>query len=348
MIRDTEVLFVEGDQFARPIPSWVRAMIELGLQWPSDSDRNRRISFVSMPCDSGAFGLISLGLMMRDLGRKQASDISLHHQRVVDYARRYLRQNAAGAAPPAGGQLSGILKLIPKDPDKKPVKYQIVGVTSGPQPIVRVRQHQAKSKLNGSELAETNVTVNISARLSIEGAPLPEVRMVDHEIDTTPYLAICPDLSIEPANLKQSYTGLAIVGRTQGERATRQVLGEQRFNMNEKSYSLDEILRVQQWSDVTATRAQFLSARGDLKQLVVGTAPEILVIDGLQAFLKVIAREEFRYSDVVVVYSRACDRALLEELTGQIEQLLNYYEVIDVSIPSLLPSTVFMTTLEGC
>lgn len=344
---NTQVMFSEGHAQFRPIPDWVRAMIKLGYQWSAGAGRARRVGLVSMPCDSPAFGLITLGLMMRDLGRAEATDIHLHHQRVVDYARRFLEQQRTKEEITESQKLSGILKLIPKDPSQKAVRYKVVGVTGGPDPSVKVRQLQAKSKLNGSELAEIVFSKHRTQRLSIEGAPVPDVRMDERAIEPASYQMLLTALPLEHTNLQQSYTGLCIAGRAEGERPTRAVLEQSVFEMQGAQYSLDEMLCVEGWTGEMASRTRYINTRGNHNELDIDNAPEIIVVDGLQAFTKVINNPKLQYTDVILVYHRTVDRDLLEELGSQIDNLQRYLSHIETQRIPEFPTSIHHSVLEG-
>jgi hypothetical protein len=43
-----------------------------------------------MPCDSVAAGLIALGTLIRDLGRKTATNVDDHYDAMLRYARQYI------------------------------------------------------------------------------------------------------------------------------------------------------------------------------------------------------------------------------------------------------------------
>lgn len=347
MNENAQVLFSECASLQRPIPNWVQGMLRIGLDWPSGPNRSRRIGVISMPCDSAAFGLIALGLMLRDLGRADATDIHLHHQRVISYARRYLAQKCSREEIPDSHRLTGILKLIPKDPSQKVARYEILGIVGGAEPGVKVRQLQARSRLNGSEPAEIVFTRHRTQRLSIEGSPIPDVRTEACRIDPEPFKALVPGLLVEEANLKQSYTGLCVAGRTEGERPTRAVLKQVAFDVHDQRFPVDELLHVAGWTVEKATRTQFLNTRGGVGELQVDSTPDVVVVDGLQAFTKVVHNPKLRYADIVMVYHRAVEREFLDELGSQIAVLQKYMLHIDRGASPLLPSAIHYSILEG-
>lgn len=344
---NSQVMFSEGGSPQRNMPEWVQGMLRIGLDWPAGAGGPRRIGIVSMPCDSAAFGLIALGIMIRDLGRVEATDIHLHHQRVVDYARRYVAQQSSSEEIPNSQRLSGILKWVPKEPSKKPTKYQVVGLTGGPDYRVKVRQLQAKSKLNGSEPATVEFSIHKTQRLAIEGASIPEVRIADLGISSEGYQALVSGLHIEHSNLRQSYTGLCIAGRVEGERATRSILEQVAFHLNDGRHGVDELLQVEGWTDGVVGRVRFVNMRGVKEELRIDNAPDVIVVDGLKAFTRVITNPELRSSDVVMVYHRAVDRELLEELGSHLDNLQKYMTHNDKGELPVLPQPIHYSILEG-
>src|SRR5688500_2530714 len=86
------MLFSEGHQEWRGIPAWVHFLTQFGYGWPSGSSRPKRIALVSMPCDSAAAGLITLGALVRDLEHPidVQNDVGAHHERLLGFAQQYL------------------------------------------------------------------------------------------------------------------------------------------------------------------------------------------------------------------------------------------------------------------
>jgi hypothetical protein len=84
--------FSEANQEWRTLPRWAEFLIRLGYDWPALESRPRRIALLSMPCDSAAAGLVTLGALIRDFGNPNANDAGTHFEALLRYARQYLEK----------------------------------------------------------------------------------------------------------------------------------------------------------------------------------------------------------------------------------------------------------------
>src|SRR5258708_3671241 len=66
MNSDSKSLFSETGCVWQPVPPWAAFLIRFGYLWRATS-KTRRIALLTMPCDSAAAGLISLGALIGDL-----------------------------------------------------------------------------------------------------------------------------------------------------------------------------------------------------------------------------------------------------------------------------------------
>ncbi len=80
--------FSEGQDSWRSIPEWVSFLIEFGFAWLTEPHSVRRVAVVSMPSDSAAAGLITLGAMRKCLELEDATDAGSHHARLTQLARQ--------------------------------------------------------------------------------------------------------------------------------------------------------------------------------------------------------------------------------------------------------------------
>ena len=83
--------FSESYDSWRDVPDWASFLIEFGFAWLTQTQVTRRIAIVSMPSDSAAAGLITLGAMRKCLELDDANDMSRHYDRLVDLTRRQPR-----------------------------------------------------------------------------------------------------------------------------------------------------------------------------------------------------------------------------------------------------------------
>ena len=83
-------IFSDSSEEFSQFPDWVNFLIKFGFRWPAGESKKRRIALVSMPCDSPAAGLISLGALIRDLKNPKANAFDGHVVSIRHYAEQYL------------------------------------------------------------------------------------------------------------------------------------------------------------------------------------------------------------------------------------------------------------------
>ncbi len=83
------MLFVEGNRDWEDVPTWVRFLISVGYRWQQDLSI-RRLGLISLPSDSAAAGLVTLGALLRDLENPNANDIAGHYAALARHAQQYL------------------------------------------------------------------------------------------------------------------------------------------------------------------------------------------------------------------------------------------------------------------
>jgi hypothetical protein len=81
------LLFSEAQAEWHAVPRWIEYLIHLGYVWPRDISERRRIALISMPCDSAAAGLVSLGALVRELRIFLESVVKKPIQ-LIDHKRR--------------------------------------------------------------------------------------------------------------------------------------------------------------------------------------------------------------------------------------------------------------------
>src|SRR5215469_3084580 len=80
--------FSEANGPWRTVPSWATFLVELGFAWVTSGPQMRHIAVVSMPSDSAAAGLISLGAMRKCLELGESNDLDNHFRRIASLAQR--------------------------------------------------------------------------------------------------------------------------------------------------------------------------------------------------------------------------------------------------------------------
>ena len=67
--------FLDDQNENENLPNWAYFLINFGYQSKLYTGSKRRIALISMPCESAAAGLVSLGALIRDLEDPQASPL---------------------------------------------------------------------------------------------------------------------------------------------------------------------------------------------------------------------------------------------------------------------------------
>jgi hypothetical protein len=297
--------FSEADAPWQPIPSWADFLIRCGFAWADGRDR-RRISVVSMPCESAGAGLVALGAIRRRLALDDANDSLSHFQRIEKLAGRregetFLRHHT----------IKGRFRLDGKDQRglvwvrREPAGAADNSTHSGPPRVVILSSNANEWRFEREAPTQ-----------AIQGAGLPYGRFYEELIEgaTAPL----------ESNLKQSDSGICLAGRVTGESASRSVVAALRFESHGQVADLAQLLTVHRWSPDTVSRVAFFNSRtGQLDRSIGST--DFVVADGDLAFLKVLEAAEFRHSDVVGVIHRAVERDRLESVGTKLADLAQWY-----------------------
>ena len=311
--------FSETSGAWRSVPAWVGFLVRFGYEWPVRAAGTRRIALLSMPCNSAAAGLLALGALVRDLSNPYANDIDVHCNRLIDYAHQYLENCRDCDLPSCDPKIRGCgyLKKV----------TGIVRSASSPHQTHRVSK---KTNLVERRLAFERQAVTTwpnSQYLTewhIDGEPAAERVALGGELSAEPYLQLVPDASVLPANLRKSFSGLCIAGRSGGKSASRQTCASIRFRNGASEYGLEELLTVHDWSAHNVSRLAFFNTlTGHLDRNVA--TPRLVIADGDASFLNAIDRQEFREGDIVGAVHRITERDRLEALGNKMSALQQWY-----------------------
>ncbi len=314
------MFFSEANQEWQVVPQWARFLIRLGYQWPCADLGHRRIALISMPCDSAAAGLVTLGALIRDLGNSTANDVDGHYDALLRYAHQYLeccRVCTMRCQPGFRGcgytaEATGFVR----DTGKK--RYQIVKISERKDreaAIVCLRQTVKKWVFRHS-----------ATQWHIDGDTPPKLFGNDQKgVPIGTYDQIIPDARIIQENLGRSFSGLCLAGRVAGETASREAYGSIRFQFEEGEYGLSDLLTVHEWlPSNTVSRLTYFNARtGELDRR--SSAPALVVADGDASFLKILNQPEFQRSDVTGVIHRTVEHDRLENVGNRMLSLRQWY-----------------------
>lgn len=327
--QEQNIQFSEADGPWQSIPRWAEFLIKCGFVWGAATLGLRRIGIVSMPCESAAAGLITLGAMRYRLALDGANDSVSHFERIKRLGMQsdvetFLRHEMH----------AGRFRLEGKDKEG----------------IVWVRRETARTSKswNRNGPLRTVILPSNANEWRFDGeAPMQAAQRAE-----LPYGPFYEEL-VEgagvpiPTNLTQSDSGICIAGRVAGESVSRSVLAAIRFQNHEHTIDLASLLTVQSWSPGTISRVTCFNTRTCQMDRSTGST-SLVVCDGDAAFLKVAETAEFRKSDIVGVVHRAVERDRLESIGVKIADLAQWYGP-DTELRGRMPSTprgIALSTLK--
>ena len=310
--------FSEANGEWRPIPQWADFLLRFGQGWPSPPAGSRRIALVSMPCDSAAAGLVTLGAMIRDLSNQMANDIDGHYDALLYYARQYI-------------EACSICDLPECDPLVRGCGYSEKVTGNMRSETGKIYTVSAQTHFETRQLAfiRKNVVTRpypqFLTKWYIDGESPPVVNNTTGDLNPDIYAGLTGHAPILPDNLRRSYSGTCLAGRTAGEAPSREVCGSLRFRNTAGEHGLDELLTIHNWSALGISRITFFNSRsGQFDRSAL--KPSLVVADGDGAFLTVLARREFQGSDVIGVVHRVMERDRLEAVGAKMQDLAQWYE----------------------
>lgn len=291
--------FSEASAEWREIPEWANSLIEFGFRWISRASSSRRIAVISMPSDSAAAGLVTLGAMRKCLELDDANDLGSHFQRIVSLARNGTRGIFLRHAERAG-------------------RYEIDGVDNNGN--LWVKKVPVTTGLRISITRNSSVAWRFDGEAPVavlHGRTLPNATFYEH--------LVRQGGTIKASNLAESDSGICLAGRSMGESSTKNSMAAIRFRDNGCETDLRQLLTVQNWMPGTISRVMFFNARTDEFDRGSGR-PHLVIADGDASFLKVASRKEFEQSDVVGVIHRTMEREKLEEVGNKLASLRQWYD----------------------
>ena len=318
--------FSDSSEEISQFTEWVNFLISFGFRWPSKKTMSRRIALVSMPCDSPAAGLVSLGALIKDLQNENANENYGHYESILRYAKQYLLYCKECQ-----------IRCNPKDKN--------CGYTHEAKGWLN-HNKQGKHKISDSTDLEKNklfVLQNRSQRWwqspdyaldwQIENEPPPDSSILNEGLSNGVYSKIVDEVSIYEENLSRSYSGLCFAGRPMGRSAVQELCDSFRIMVGSKTFSLSELLTIQGWNtNNKISRMTFFNSRTKEMDRRF-TNPHLVVADGSDCFLEILKRKEFQDSDVIGIIHRTIDRNKLEEIFEKLSALRQWYindtEILD-------------------
>ncbi|MDR4485053.1 MAG: hypothetical protein R3B95_17915 [Nitrospirales bacterium] len=276
-----------------------------------------------MPCDSAAAGLIALGALIRDLENSIANDGDGHYDSMLRYARQYLeccRDCTMRCWPEIKGcgcaaEARGLVR------DKRGKLHQIVAIKEGAK-----WYEQAIVCFDPRKDATRCILRQSATDWRIDGEPPPQmVTKPETALPGEAYVRIVKEAKVVSDNLCKTFSGLCLAGRVTGETASRKQYAAIRFKSEEGEYDLPNLLTVHGWSpSKILSRMTFFNARTGLLDRR-SCEPALVVADGAECFLKILAGADFQRSDVIGVIHRIIERDQLEDVGNRMIGLRQWY-----------------------
>lgn len=289
--------FSEAKETYHDIPEWAKFLIMFGLWWPQKQWTKRSIALISMPCDSAAAGLVTLGAMIKFLERPEANDASLHLHRIRNEKNRIL-----------------VYRKYPK------WIFRYDGNDIGYDMILQIKKF---SKKCGRPPLRTTFHFK---DVRFQDEPFIEDNSGNELPYGTFYNALANNnVNILDENLRQTDSSVCLAGRIMGESKTRDILSKIQFSCGAMTASLDQLITVHNWSQEKISRVSFFNTR--IKKKDRYTAPPRLVVtDGDSAFLTVLDDKKlFGQSDVIAIIDRTLERDRLETITEKLQSISQWY-----------------------
>ena len=308
---NTDIKFHEGTREFDVVPKWARFFMQTGFNMPSD--QRRRIIFISMPCESAAPGLITLGAMMSDLERTGANDRDLHKESLLTYAKQYLNQGRENPT------LDGKIRKL-NSSGRRPGTYRVLESTDFEAGQLELESKGIRYIPSDSGLMDYYLGGNPPTLNRYEGGSLNGIK----------YREILPNLSLFEQNLSNSFSGIILAGKN-NEHCKRQysTIG---FESDSGKNTLASLLTIKGWSHEAGnsiqniSRVAFFNGMANKIDRVSNIQPRLVVADSDNLFHKVYASEDFRTSSIVTIIDRSnMDRSAIDSIRQKMVGLEDYY-----------------------
>jgi hypothetical protein len=325
-------LFSDDQSQWQSTPKWVNFFIQMGLMARESAvnKSNKKIALISAPFESVGAGLIALGAHVQALSDPLANDVDGHFDSLAGYARQYLsrcskctdRCNPDRTRCGYANEASGIIKSI-----SKPVHtFQICDVGSSGERRISFKRISMKSSDKKSAAVTTIFPSGTAPRYHVSGEPPPNLIEPEGKALCNPYAEIVPGATMDSDNLKRTFSGICLAGRAAGESATREAYSRTIFKCSGTDFSLSKLLTVHAWSTSNqVSRMLYFNPRTGEFDRRAG-APQLVVADGHDSFLRVLDNRDFQSSSIIGVFHRAIEREKSEEIGNKLQSLRQWYD----------------------
>ncbi|MBL6956389.1 MAG: hypothetical protein ISR54_06165 [Chlorobium phaeobacteroides] len=287
------------------LPEWVNYLLITGYDFAGYINKGQKISLISMPCDSPGAGLVAFGAMRYYLSAQPLSGEEIHRHLEDVKARmlfsgkdmyRYIGEDDGNAV------IEEIIRLDKRRNPKRPKK----------EPITRT------ASLKGLDLRFEDETILVSSNKALPNLQIYEQLVPQGNV-------------INEGTLQQSHSAVCMAGKRKGVSVTKALLFDTYFEAGGKKASLHELLSLVDGTLDVVSRVTMYNARtGKIDR--PGLPPEIVVVDGIDAFLKITeemqrsSNNNFSGANIVAVIDRTEKREKLDSLQAKVSELRQWYE----------------------
>lgn len=338
--------YFEGHAVHDTVPGWAAMALGLGYRWRHSGSSVRRIGLLSMPCESEAAGIISLGALRSDLERTTANHLDTHfdhllqacHERVTVHMRRVDYPE----------ELSWDVRKAVDDTRWRFVAYDgerdaIVLESATHRPVVK---RNGKSIPNPNGACSSYIMRDNAFGWQLRDCPLPQLPPEGKALEPTAYsnLPGCFGHILEE-NLTRSYDGLVLVGQGAArDSAYMQKFYTVGFVSADRQLPLGDLLTLHHGERNYIRRLRFLNERAH-HGAGVQTA-RLVVADGISALL--CAEKLFPTSDIVGVCSRDASVEAVLQLKVWLNDIVRYYTDAETShyLSGEMPAGMLLRVLQ--
>lgn len=338
--------YFEADTFYDAVPAWAATALSLGYRWNLTDSTSRRIGLLSMPCDSEAAGLITLGALRRDLEHASANHMDTHFDLLLRscHERTRARIHSEASKEEAGWDVRHVVD----DTCWRFVDYHneldaIVLEDARHRPLIK---RKGKSIPNQNGACSRYLLRSHAAEWQLRDFPLPQMAPGEKGLEMSDYIDL-PGCTgpIAEANLSRSYEGLVLVGSGAARDSSyMQKFYTTGFAIADRKLPLGNLLTLHHNERKYIQRMRFLNTHSQHNKAVYPA--KLVVADGIQALLS--AEKLFSDSDIIGVCNRDAPVEAILQLKDFLNDKVRYYSDLDISgcLSGEMPAGMLLRVLQ--
>jgi len=314
---DLKIGWFEGNENYVSVPEWAKWFVEAGARFPLFDDDAEHLLVISTPCDSPAAALVSLGVVLRDLTREEATNVANHARAIRAWAKR-----------PKKSPEEAELRQLPGVTRKNHRKFEVVSIDSDGTLVLSEKKKRLTNMGCGPEIMKfgpRDNPDNVLLQFVPRGWSIPSNPPNRLALSKRDFSWILPNWQPIERRLRESYSGACLAGRKDGMKNAKELLKRFGFTVKQGQgevmrYGLDSMLTIDGWNgDATISRLRYINMRGNhLDKLDAQEAAlDTVVVDGPSELVKVV--QNFRARTVIAIVPRDANPAEVEDLCMSLE-----------------------------